>query len=171
MPDAELIRSHVLCFSSSHLSIFSSKTFSTLCRRGTCFLLYLQLFQSADLRLSNAFNGVHGCVCTINLNLSPSTVFFFGKKEFYDSLEFIGFSIPFARKTGSFQLQWVVVYPITGNNRIPVFQKTKTHQCACARSTIKIRFATVSASRNGEFSRLWELLEADREKKLWGIPH
>ena len=108
---------------------------------------------------------------TINLNLSPSTVFFFGKKEFYDSLEFIGFSIPFARKTGSFQLQWVVVYPITGNNRIPVFQKTKTHQCACARSTIKIRFATVSASRNGEFSRLWELLEADREKKLWGIPH
>ena len=28
-----------------------------------------------------------------------------------------------------------------------------------------------SASRNGEFSQLWELLGADREKKLWGIPH
>ena len=28
-----------------------------------------------------------------------------------------------------------------------------------------------SASRNGEFSQLWELLGAHREKKLWGIPH
>ena len=66
VPDRELIRgSYMLCLSSSHLSIFSSKTFSTFCRRGTCFLLYLQLFQSADLRLSNAFNGVNGCVCTI----------------------------------------------------------------------------------------------------------
>ena len=28
-----------------------------------------------------------------------------------------------------------------------------------------------SASRNGEFSQLWELLEAGWEKLLWGIPH
>ena len=28
-----------------------------------------------------------------------------------------------------------------------------------------------SVSRNGEFSQLWELLGAHREKKLWGIPH
>ena len=28
-----------------------------------------------------------------------------------------------------------------------------------------------SAFRNGEFSQLWELLDADWEKKLWGIPH
>ena len=29
----------------------------------------------------------------------------------------------------------------------------------------------VSVARNGEFSPLWELLVADWEKKLWGIPH
>ena len=28
-----------------------------------------------------------------------------------------------------------------------------------------------SVARNGEFSQLWELLEANWEKILWGIPH
>ena len=32
-------------------------------------------------------------------------------------------------------------------------------------------FVVHSASRNGEFSQLWERLDADWAKKLWGIPH
>ena len=31
--------------------------------------------------------------------------------------------------------------------------------------------ALSSVAINGEFSPLWELLGAEREKKLWGIPH